>query len=120
MAVMGFTAQHGIQPLTMPTSFYLEMPNSDVMTFRGGVFVSAEDAAKAGGDISADMIPACDVVTTIHVGPYSHLNVSHKALWDHMDGLGLSKMMPIWEIYVDDPTTVPEAECRTEIYRVIG
>ena len=47
MAVMGFTAQNGIQPLTMPTSLYLEMPNSDVMTFRGGVFVSAEDAAKA-------------------------------------------------------------------------
>lgn len=120
MGVMGFTAQNGIQPLSMPISLYLAMPTSDMMTFRGGVFVSPEDAAKANGDVMADHIPACDVMMTTHTGPYSQMNVSHNALWTHMESLGLSKMTPIWEIYVDDPTTVPEADCRTELYRAIG
>lgn len=28
--------------------------------------------------------------------------------------------LPIWEVYVDDPGEVPEAELRTEIYRRVG
>ena len=119
-SVMSFVAMKGLRPLSMPISLYLDMPSDGKMTFRGGVFVSAEDADKAEGEIKADTIPAGDVMTTVHVGPYSHLNVSHKALWDHVDSLGLSKAMPVWEHYIDDPTQVPEADCRTEIYRSIG
>ena len=118
--VFGFCGQNGVAPLSMPVSLYLEMPEGDTMSFRGCVFVSEVDAGKASGTVKHGVIPAGEVMTTVHVGPYSHLNVSHKALWDHVDGLGLDKAMPVWEHYVDDPTKVPEAECRTEIYRAIG
>ena len=57
---------------------------------------------------------------TVHVGPYATLNQSHQALWAHMTENNIPAAMPIWEVYVDDPTTVPEAECRTEVYRMIG
>ncbi|MEM8772742.1 MAG: GyrI-like domain-containing protein [Pseudomonadota bacterium] len=119
-AVFAFNAENGVTPLSMPTSIYMEMPSGDAMTFRAGVFVSAEDAGKASGEIKSATMPAGEVVSGTHVGPYANLNQSHKALWDYVEREGLGKAMPVWEIYVDDPTTVPEDKLRTEIYRVVG
>ncbi|MEM9233302.1 MAG: GyrI-like domain-containing protein [Pseudomonadota bacterium] len=118
--VYGFTEENGIERLSMPISVYTEMPKDGMMRFRGAIQVSEDDAAKASGDIKADHLPEGKAMMTTHVGPYASLNVSHKALWDHIEGQGLPGGAPIWEIYVDDPTTVPEAECRTEIYRALG
>ncbi|MGE0410229.1 MAG: GyrI-like domain-containing protein [Amphiplicatus sp.] len=109
----------GIKPLAMPMSVYMEMPN-DKLRFRAGVLVSADDAAKAGGAVKAGVMPAGDVLTTTHVGPYATLNRSHKALWDYAEREGLAKAMPVWEIFVDDPTKTPEIELRTEIFRALG
>ncbi|MEL6361951.1 MAG: GyrI-like domain-containing protein [Pseudomonadota bacterium] len=118
--VFGFNAQKGIAPISMPMAIYMEMPSGDKMAFRVGVFVSPEDAAKAEGNIKSATMPAGDALMMTHVGPYATLNVSHKALWDHMTNEGLPQAMPVWEIYVDDPTTVSEDKLRTEIYRAIG
>lgn len=119
-AVFAFARAKGISPLTMPSSIYIEMPAGDVMKFRAAFFVSAEDATKAEGDIKAAIMPAGDALTATHVGGYASLNLTHRAIWDHMDANGLAKGMPVWEIYVDDPTTVAEADCRTDLYRRIG
>lgn len=118
--VFGFTQEKGITPLTMPSSIYLEMPSDGKMKFRAAVFVSADDAAKAEGNVKAGVMPAGEAVTGTHVGPYATLNQSHKALWDYVEKEGLGKAMPVWEIYVDDPQKTPEAELRTEIYRAAG
>lgn len=118
--VFGFTQEKGVAPLTMPSSIYLEMPSDGKMKFRAAVFVSADDAAKAEGNVKAGVLPAGEVATGTHVGPYASLNQSHKALWDYVEKEGLGKAMPVWEIYVDDPTKTPEAELRTEIYRAAG
>lgn len=117
--VFGFTAANNITPLSMPMSLYTEMP-SGKLRFRACALVSAADAARADGAIKAASIPAGDVLTATHVGPYAALNQSHKAIWDHADANGLAKIMPVWEIYIDDPTTKPEAEVRTEIFRALG
>lgn len=117
--VFGFAQQNGIQPLAMPMAIYMEMPKSDRMAFRAGLFVSAADAKRASGAVKSDVIPAGDVFTTTHVGSYANLNQSHKALWDHMDAQSAAKAMPVWEVYVDDPHKTPEAKLRTEIYRAI-
>ncbi len=118
--VFGFTQGAGIQPLTMPCSIYLEKPSGDTMRFRAAVFVSAEDAARAEGNVRADVMPACEVLTATHVGAYTTMHETHKAMWDHAEKEGLAKTVPAWEIYVDDPTTKPEAEVRTEIFHLIG
>ena len=118
--VFAFTQAAGIEPLSMPVSLYMEMPSGDKMTFRAAVFVSKENAAKAEGTVNASTIPAGDAVTTTHVGPYASLNQSHKALWDYCDEHNLTKGMPVWEVYVDDPTTTPESDVRTEIFRSVG
>lgn len=115
--VFGFLQAKGIKPLSMPMSVYMEMPSGGQMAFRTGVFVAAGDAERAEGAIKADVMPAGEVYTTTHVGPYANLNQTHKALWDHMDSAGVSKAMPVWEVYIDDPQSTPEAQLRTEIYR---
>lgn len=115
--VFGFVQGKGIKPLSMPMSVYVEMPAGGQMTFRTGVFVAADDAKRAEGAVKSATMPAGDVYTTTHVGPYANLNQTHKALWDHMDAQGASKAMPVWEVYIDDPQSTPEAQLRTEIYR---
>jgi hypothetical protein len=67
--VFGFIQQHGLECVSMPVSMYIEMPNGPRMAFRCCMFVSADDAKKASGNVKADVIPAGDVVTALHVGP---------------------------------------------------
>ncbi|MEL7548093.1 MAG: GyrI-like domain-containing protein [Pseudomonadota bacterium] len=118
--VTGFAEQHSIERLTMPSSIYVDMPGPNGMTFRAAIFVKAEDATKANGNIKAGVMPAGDAYTATHRGSYATLSQSHNALWGQMDTDGVLKAMPIWEVYADDPTLVPEAECRTEIFRAVG
>lgn len=118
--VYGFNQANGITPLSMPMTVYLEMPAGDTMAFRTGMFVSAEDAARADGNVKPGVIAAGDAVKTTHVGPYATLNQSHKALWDYVEKNSLPQAMPVWEIYVDDPTATPESELRTDIFRALG
>lgn len=119
-AVFGFVGANQIQPLSAPITLYTDIPNGPKMAFRAGVFVSAEDAAKASGNIQAATIPAGDAVTAMHVGPYARLSETHKAIWDHCDASGYTKGRPVWEVYVDDPTQVAEAELKTVLYRAVS
>lgn len=118
--IFGFVGEQGIKPLSAPMSIYLEMPNGPELTFRGAVFVSAEDAAKASGAVAADKIPAGDAMHTVHEGSYMDMHKSHGALWKHLEENGIEGAMPVWEIYVTDPGETNEADLRTELYRAIA
>ena len=117
--VFGFVGHSGITPLSMPISVYTGM-DPKILRFRGGVIVSAEDAAKAAGAIKADVLPEGDVMHVIHEGPYDGMNLTHKALWDHMEAEGIPGTMPMWEIYANDPGETAPEDLRTEIYCTIG
>lgn len=117
--VFGFLDAQCITPQTMPMSVYLGMDPS-ILRFRAGVIVSAEDAAKASGDIKSDTLPAGDVMTTTHVGSYDTMNQTHQALWKHMEDNNIPGAMPVWEIYVDDPGETAAEDLRTEIYCAIS
>ena len=117
--VFGFLGANSITPLSMPMSVYPGM-DPEKLRFRGGVIVSAEDAAKASGNIMADTLPSGDVMTTTHVGSYNNMNLTHGAMWKYMEENNIPGDMPVWEIYVDDPGQVPEEEVRTDIYRPIA
>ena len=116
--VYTFVVQQGIKPVSMPASMYMEMP-AEKLRFRGGFFVTAEDAAKVSGSILADRLPACTVLKTVHTGSYANLSAAHSAMQAHMEAEGMKSNGPIWEIYIDDPEAVPEADVRTEIYRTL-
>lgn len=117
--VFGFVGQNGITPLNMPMSVYHGM-DPNILRFQSAVLVSAEDAAKASGNIKHGTIPAGDCMTCTHVGSYNDMSASHQALWQHMKETDDEGQMPVWEIYVDDPGDTAEADLRTELYRFIG
>ncbi len=113
--IFGFVGQNGLTPLAMPMSVYTGM-DPEILRFQGGVIVSAEDAAKASGNIKAGELPAGDALTITHVGAYDKLGDTHKSMWAHIAEYGMEVGMPIWEIYVDDPENVVPEKLRTEIY----
>ena len=117
--IFGLVGAAGIEPLSTPINVYLGM-DPDLLRFRAGFLVSDADAARASGEMLADTLPAGDAMAGLHVGPYENMHVSHKAMWDHMAAEGIEGAMPVWEIYVDEPGTVPPEEMRTEIYRAIA
>lgn len=117
--IMGFVSANDIRPLSMPMTVYVSMA-SDKLRFRAGILVSDEDAAKAEGDVKADNLPEGDAMCGLHIGSYSKLSESHQAMWSHMKENGIEAVMPVWEIYVDDPGQVEESALRTEFYRAIG
>ncbi|MEM6639840.1 MAG: GyrI-like domain-containing protein [Pseudomonadota bacterium] len=117
--LMGFIQKHSIERQGMPATMYFDMPSGPRLSFRCAMFVSEHDAAHADESIRADVIPAGDVVCGTHVGPYASLSDSHRALWSYCDEHGLTKAMPVWEHYIDDPGVVAEEQLRTEVYRRI-
>ena len=118
--VHAFTEARGMTRLSPPIAVYVDMPSAGLMAFRTGVFVSEADAQRAEGAIEWDRMPEGIVVKTVHTGPYTTLNETHQALWSHMDQAGLTKAMPIWEVYIDDPETSEPSDLRTEVYRRLG
>jgi effector-binding domain-containing protein len=51
-----------------------------------------------------------------HVGSYRQLGTTHRKIAAYFAALGLERNGDAWEIYVNDPTTVSEAELLTDIY----
>lgn len=114
--VFAATKTQGITPQSQPMSVYTAMPGESGVTFRGAVMISAEDAAKASGDVQVGTLPAGNAMHTVHTGAYSGLGNTHKQLWSHIKENGLTGTMPVWEVYLDDPGATPEGELRTAIY----
>lgn len=123
--VMAFVIAQGIRPQSMPMAAYHDGPQEGVdgamgIAFQMGVFVSEADAARAAGDIQAGATPAGRALHFTHVGPYATLRDSYGAAMAHITEEGLTIGAPSWEIYVDDPGEIPEADLRTEITMMLG
>jgi effector-binding domain-containing protein len=88
-----------------------------VMTFRAGFIVSAQDAAKAEGDVKADVLPAGEVLNYIHRGSYATLRVSYGEMMQYIEDNDMTVGVPTWEVYIKSPDDgVPEDEFETDIY----
>lgn len=114
-SVMAFMQSNGIQTTGKVLSVYYTY-NPNTITFRSGFSVNKDDMPKAQGDIKSDVTPAGTVLTFTHVGPYSDLRDSYGEMMKHIEDEGLQLGSPTWEVYVDDPSTTPAAELRTEVF----
>jgi len=113
--VMDFMKSNGLTSADKVLSVYHSYdPNR--MTYRAGFTVSKEDAAKAKGDVKAATTPAGEVLTFTHVGPYSGLRDSYGEMMRYLEDNGLKIGAPTWEVYVNDPSTVPESALRTDVF----
>jgi len=71
--------------------------------------------AKPEGNIKIKKIPAQEVLSTIHKGPYGEVGPSYKALYQHASEKGYIPSGCPMEIYLNDPMKVSESELLTEI-----
>ncbi len=66
--------------------------------------------------IIATELPGGEVVTTIHIGPYSRLWAAYEALAHWMENSGRKAAGEPWEYYLTDPRDKPDSSnWRTEI-----
>ncbi|RBI83606.1 hypothetical protein DRV85_14750 [Rhodosalinus halophilus] len=117
--VMGVMQREGIAPAGPPLSVYYDYDPAR-LSFRAGVFVSEEDAARPAEGVSSDRTPGGKALHFTHVGPYATLRDDYGEMMAWVERQGLTLVAPTWEVYVDDPETVPEAELRTEVWSALG
>jgi AraC family transcriptional regulator len=66
--------------------------------------------------IKARELPGGEVISTVHVGSYDRLPEALAAMAAWREQHGRASSGAYWEVYTDDPTTVPANEVRTELF----
>jgi len=116
--VWNFMQGEGIAPAGGALSVYYTY-DPEKMTFRAGFTVGREDMAKAKGEVGADVTPAGEVLNFVHKGPYSTLRDDYGLMMEHIEKIGREIAAPTWEVYLNDPASVPEEELLTEVFSVL-
>lgn len=117
--VWAFMQANQIQPAGGALSVYYDY-SPDTMTFRAGFTVSRADMAKAQGPVSGDVTPAGEVLHFRHKGPYATLRDDYDLMMQHLKTLGREMGAPAWEVYLNSPDQVPEAELLTDVFMVLN
>lgn len=85
--------------------------------FDAAIAVNKPDAAPAADTgIQAMNSYAGTALKITHLGPYAAMEPTYSRLMAYKQVVGLEDNGNSWEHYVDDPTTKPSAEVRTDIY----
>ncbi|UCH13218.1 MAG: GyrI-like domain-containing protein [Bacteroidales bacterium] len=75
------------------------------------------EEAECEGVIEFVELPACKVVTSLHVGPYESLGPVYEAIQEYIDKKGLKINGAVWEVYLTDPATEPDPNnYKTQVY----
>ena len=98
-----------------PFAVYRDHANG-TMAMDLGFPVPAAAAAMASGDVKAGTTPGGKAMRLVHVGPYDRLRDTYAEIEDHLRKNGLPMPEKSWEVYLNEPGTVPGDELRTEIY----
>jgi effector-binding domain-containing protein len=85
-----------------------------------------EAGIPVGGDfaetdtIKRRTLPGGDVLTVTHVGSYDGLPTTLASFAAWREANGRTAAGPYWEVYVDDPSTVPADQVRTELFEPLA
>jgi AraC family transcriptional regulator len=116
----GWAAQHGLQPIGMPSGVYLTDPSSGdeseaVWEVRaplaGDPPLSEADASGCG----VKTVPAQLVASTMYRGPYEEIAPAYEELDAWTAANGYDVVGPPQELYYSDPATTPAEEYLTEV-----
>ena len=111
--VVSFAQDCGAEIAGRPFTRYHGFDDKTV-ELEAGLPVASKTPGK--GEVSDGELPACQAAVTVHVGPYSRLAEAHVAMGAWLDQTGRQLAGPPWEVYLTDPSQVPDPEgWRTEI-----
>jgi effector-binding domain-containing protein len=123
-------ALHGVLPdiFTHLQSQGVAMAGAPFARYHGGKdgTIDLEIGLPVGGDfaetdtIKRGSLPAGEALAVVHVGPYEGLPGAVAALAEWRVANGRVAGGPYWEVYVDDPATVPPEKVRTELFEPLA
>ncbi len=114
-----FIAASGVQPLGPPIALYHDWTGTTT-AIDLGFPVSADDAAKAAGEVKAGTTPHGPALKTVHKGSYAGFGQTYADLEARITDAGIPQGARMWEVYLNGPDTTPEDQLLTEIYTEVS
>jgi AraC family transcriptional regulator len=115
----GWVAQHGLQPVGMPTGVYIDDPQAvDVDTARWEVqtaIAGDPPAVDEPGEVGIKRVEPHLVASVMHRGDYDHIAPTYNQLGEWVAGHGYEIVGPAEELYYSDPATTAPEDYLTEI-----
>jgi effector-binding domain-containing protein len=107
-----FCTENSVEMAGMPLAIYYTWENDS--TDMIAAFPVSEEIEGTEG-IEYGVISASKAVTAIHYGSYDSSEMTHMAMGAYIEENGFEISGPVFEIYLNDPETVSEAEIQTKI-----
>jgi len=112
--------RHEHKATGMPTAVYFNVPSDEsasdaVWELRAPIAGDLSDAPPDEDGIGVRSVPAIDVITAVHKGPYDSVLPTYQALWGWIEDNGYEPCGPPMERYLNDPGKTHPAEALTEV-----
>ncbi len=121
--LMGFVKQHRLSPAGPPRVIYTAYGPQGVRFVAAMPIAKPSAAIRTIGPGFIKNLAGGRAMRFTHRGPYADLRKTYGQITEFLKAKGLmkteadwSRYMPMWEEYLNDPQTTPEAELLTYIY----
>ena len=121
--LMGLLQQHALIPSGPPRTIYTSYDPQGVKFIVAFPIAAPPTKPVKAGPGSVETFSAGKALRFTHRGPYASLMNTYGQITDFLKANSLmktdadwAKYMPMWEEYLNDPQTTPEAELLTYIY----
>lgn len=111
-AIMAYLGQLGKQPAGMPFVAYY---NQDMQDLDVEIGIPTAEILSGDGDIYGAEIPAGRVAECTYTGSYNKMQPAYEQLAQFVAEQGVQPTGIAYEMYIDDPSLVPQSELRTLI-----
>jgi effector-binding domain-containing protein/uncharacterized protein YndB with AHSA1/START domain len=110
----GFMNTQGLRQVAPPLAIYYRERNG-VVDFEAAIPVDRTDVAPAG-PVRTGYTRAGRAVKAVYRGPYAGLPAANLQVRAYLAAAGYRQDGPMWEQYVSDPASTPDADTVTHIY----
>ena len=115
--LMGYVQKHGVNIIGPPFAYYhsFDMEKTDMECGFPVQKIGPEE-----GRVKGFRLPAGKAAKAVHVGPYDRLVDTYTEVMRYLEEKKIAPSSVMWEYYMNDPTTTPPQELRTEVYWMVG
>ena len=106
-------AEQGAEPAGMPFMRYFSM---DGHSMRAAAGMPVHAPLAGSGDIEPHILPGGRALTATHLGDYEGVGMAWQQVWNRARELGAEVRFGGWDVYANDPESVPPEEIETRIY----
>ena len=106
-------AEQGAEPAGMPFMRYFSM---DGHSMRAAAGMPVHAPLASSGDIEPHILPGGRALTATHLGDYEGVGMAWQQVWNRARELGAEVRFGGWDVYANDPESVPPEEIETRIY----